>query len=51
MKFGLDKRDTGLYVTADKKLRFTLPKLPSCLRASTHRQAATSFIRKTLFAI
>jgi len=38
-------------LTADKRGNKDFPKLPSCLRANTHRQAATSFIRKPLWAI
>jgi len=35
-------------LTADKKEIKDFRKLSSCLRADTHRQAATSFIRKPL---
>jgi hypothetical protein len=37
-----------LQITKHLRLRYASPKLPSCLRADTHRQAATSFICKTL---
>jgi len=38
---------TVLRLTADKMEIKDFPKFPSCLRADTHRQAATSFISET----